>query len=206
MDNIKIIEFNDDNFIDNISESILKALFFLKNKSLLITNRNIGLGFIDSFADSLYTYNRGVVLIERLFKKDKCKQKGEQYSVISSEDKDIVDEFVKFSSNIPEISSLTPYEKDEYIKNIHQYESKISSITPKVKVLDVYKYDNLSLVELDLMTDEDLSTLSLIYSNFYCSIFPYLTWGSVQELSIAIKSIDCGDFIDLVLIPIKTDN
>lgn len=207
MDSVTITEFDKDkNIAENVSDSIFKALTFLKDKSLLITNRNTNLNFIDVFADSLYNYERGIVLLERFFKKDKCRQKGEQFKTITEEEKQLVQDFATFSINIPDSSTLTEKEQDEYTAKIQEFENKISDIHPRIQLLDSYKYDDLNLVELSLMPDEQLKMISDMYAGFSISLLSSLTWSSLAGMSFGVKTIEYDDNIDLILIPIKADN
>lgn len=206
MNDTKIYEIkSDEETLKNISKAIFEALIFLKNKNLLITNRSVNSFFINTFADSMYAYQKGIVLIERLFKKDKCKQKGEKYKTISEEEKNLIREFTDFSNKIPELNTLSELEKSVYSNKINEYDEKINNISPKLQTLDTFKFCELSLAELDLIDDETLKNISDIYSSFSISFLSALTWTMPTDINYGIKTMEYDDYIDLILIPIKIE-
>lgn len=207
MNNVEIYNLKEnDNAIDKLSEMTYKFFEKFKGKSLLVANRYVNLNFIDVFGDSLYNYERGIILLERFFKKDKCKQKGQKYKTITEDEKKLIDEFANFSINIPKVEVLSEEEKEKYTKKIKEYDENIQKIQPKMQVLDVYKYGDLVLAEIDLMTEENLKTLCDMYALFGINTLLVLTWSNTQNTTLCLKTIEYADYVDLILIPLKADS
>ena len=205
MDNdIKIINFDKNaNPVDKVSEMVIECFDKLKGMDLLVMDRKFNGNYLSVFAESLYTYEKGVVLLERFFKKDKCKQIGQEYKTFSDEDRKVLSEFNEFAHNIPSSVTTTEKEREEYYSKLSDFEKEIENIKPQSNVLDVYKYDNSNLILFDNFEDKDLKNMSDSYSSFGISILTTLTWGGIDGVAFGITTIDNDDYVDLIMIPIK---
>lgn len=200
---INIIEFDKRKSpITQLAEMIEEAFNIFKGADLLIVNRRVKGDFFDVIAESLYEYEKGVVLLERFFRKEKCKQKGMEFKEISQEDKDIIREFTKFSQSMPEISGLSDDEKDEYTDKLNDYTEKIKNIEPESATLNAFQYKNLSLAEFDLTDEDTLKVMSHLYAGFGLNFLTSMSWASLEDVGIALTTVEHKDYIDLLIIPI----
>jgi len=201
---LNIVKFEDnENPIDKISELIKQCFDSLKGQDLLITNRRISGDYFSTFADSLYAYEKGIVLLERFFKKDKCKWIGQEYKEFSEKDKELLKEFEEFAHNIPTSIDTTQEERTKYSDKLEGYQGRIKNIAPKIGIINDYMYDDIRLILLDDVEDEGLKNLSNSYSSFGIAMLTTLTWGNINGLSFGITTINYDDYVDLILIPIK---
>lgn len=200
---INIIEFDKRKSpVTQLAKMIEEAFKIFKGAELLIVNRKAKGDFFEVIAESLYEYEKGVVLIERFFRKKHCSQKGMEYKKISDSDKDIIKEFSEFSKQVPEVSTLSEEEKDDYTNKLNEYTEKIKNINPEVAILDTFQYKKFSLVEFDLIDDKTLEITSNLYAGFSINFLTAMSWASLEDVSIALTTVEHKDYIDLIIVPI----
>lgn len=204
---IQVTEFNnDESFLDQIARLVLDSMIKMKGGKFLIIDRQRKGDFFSVFSDALFDYDAGIVLIERFFRREKCKLKGEKVKTFSDEDKKIIAEFETFSSAIPKAATLSEEERAEYTNKVNLYLDKINTMKPDITVLDSYAYKKYILTEFDNIDDETLDKMSSLYGAFCTNFITALTWAPLQGLSIGITTIEYEDYIDMVLMPIKIEN
>lgn len=186
-----------------VADRIEEAFKIFKGADLLIVNRKVKGDFFEVMAESLYEYNKGVVLLERFYKKDKCKQKGMQVEQISQENKDLIREFTQFSHSIPKATTLTEEERNDYSAKIKDYTDKIQNIKPEKTILKTYQYKNFSLAEFDLIDEETLKVISNLYAGMGLNFLTSMSWATLEDVGIALTTVEHKDYIDLILIPVK---
>ena len=186
-----------------VADRIEEAFKIFKGADLLIVNRKVKGDFFEVMAESLYEYNKGVVLLERFYKKDKCKQKGMQVEQISQENKDLIREFTQFSHSIPKAATLTKEERNDYSAKIKDYTDKIQNIKPEKTILKTYQYKNFSLAEFDLIDEKTLKVMSNLYASMGLNFLTSMSWATLEDVGIALTTVEHKDYIDLILIPVK---
>lgn len=205
MDNkINIIEFDKRKSpVVQIAARIEEAFNIFKGADLLIVNRRMKGDFFEVMAESMYEYNKGVVLLERFFKKSKCMKKGMKMEELSEDSKDLIKEFTHFSQSLPKSATLTEEERNEYTSKIEDYTKRIKEIKPEEVILQAYQYKKMSLSEFDLIEQETLSVMSNLYAGLGLNLLMGLSWSSLEDVSIALTTVEYRDYIDLILIPVK---
>lgn len=188
--------------IEQVAERIEESFKVFKNSDLLIANRRLKGDFIEIMAESLFEYKKGVVLLERFFRKNKCKPKGMEIEQIAPEDKELITEFTQFSTSIPNAATLTEEEMNGYTEKINSYSEKINNIKPEKVILKTYRYDRFMLEEFDLIGDDVLKIMSTMYAGLGLNFLTATMWATLNNASLALTSIEHKDYIDLVLIPI----
>lgn len=204
---INIIEFDKRKSpVTQIAERILEAFNIFKGADLLIVNRRIKGDFIEVMAESLYEYQKGVVLLERFYKRDKCNPRGMQVEEISQENKDLLKEFTEFSRSIPSASTLTEEERNNYTSKIEEYSKRIEEIKPEKTILKSYQYKKFALAEFDLVEDETLQVMSNLYAGLGINFLTTMSWSSLEDVGVALTTVEHKDYIDLILIPVKQND
>lgn len=192
--------------VSQVAERIEEAFNIFKGADLLIVNRRANGDFIGVMGESLFEYQKGVVLLERFYKKDKCNQKGTEVEEISQENKDLIREFTQFSRNIPKAATLTEEERDKYTSKIEDYTHKINNIKTEKVILKTYQYKRKILTEFDLIEEETLKVLSNLYAGMGLNFLMTMSWSSLEEVGIALTTVEHPDYIDLILIPVKQND
>lgn len=195
----------------NISERLAEQIENLFKKyeednlldELLVVDRTLDTSFFEIYSDSTFHYQKGVVLVERFFKKDKCKKKGFKYKSFKDEDKELIKEFEIFSKSIPNVENLSEEEISKYNLTINEYRDKIRDLKPDITVLKTYEYSDYKLKELKLIDEVQRHIISKLYSEFAIVTFSSLMWSALDEIDILIKTIEYDDYIDLIVFPIK---
>lgn len=200
---VNIIELDESKaLIDQVAERIEESFKIFKGADLLIINRRLKGDFIEVMAESLYEYKKGVILLERFFRKNSCKPKGVEVEQISHDDKNLIRKFTEFSTSMPSAATLTEEEMKEYTDKLNDFTEKISNIRPEKTILKTYRYKNLMLDEFDSVEDDVLKIMSNMYAGMGLNFLAATTWASLQNTSIALTTIEHKDYIDLVIIPI----
>lgn len=189
--------------IKNISGEILKVFEKFLNEDLLVVNRSLDASYFNLFADSMFHYQTGVVLVERFFKKNKCRKKGTTHKSYKQKDIDLMNEFRKFTEDIPDVKDLSEEEVNKINIKINEYKSKISVIEADVSLLKTYQYDEYKLMEIHLLDKAYLQGISLLYAEFATVILSTSMWNSLKDIEIIVKTIEYDDYIDLIVFPVK---
>lgn len=199
-----IINYNE-NFLENL-QGIIKNSFMLlkgdKNKYAII-QRNQTNKFIPIFGDAIFAYNKGMVLIERFYRVEKCSDEESKIKTLKEEDISLIKEFNAFSQNIPSSAHTTEEEKKEYEDKIKDYQDKISKIKPEIRVINKLHYGNTPLCELDDLSEEQIDNLSSMYSALCVAYTSSMSWNAMNKLSFIVISIDEKDYSDLLLVPVR---
>lgn len=204
---INILEFDKRKSpVSQVAERIREAFNIFRGADLLIVNRRVNGDFIGVMGESLFEYKKGVVLLERFYKKDKCKQKGTEVEEISQENKDLIREFTQFSKNIPKAATLTEEERDGYTSKIEDYTQKINNIKTEKVILKTYQYKRKILTEFDSIEEKTLEVLSNLYAGMGLNFLMTMSWSSLEEVSIALTTVEHPDYVDLILIPVKQND
>lgn len=204
---LNIIEFDKRKSpVVQVASRIREAFNIFKGADLLIVNRKIKGDFFEIMADSLYEYRKGVVLLERFYKKDKCNPKGMQVEGLSEENKNLVKEFTEFSSSIPEVATLSEEDREFYTNKVNEYTSKIRDIKPEKTILKTYQYKKFDLAEFDLLEDSVLESMSNLYAGLGLNFLTAMSWASLEDVSIALTTVEQKDYVDLVLVPVKIND
>lgn len=201
----KIITSAENNPAEKIAEVIKKGFKLFEKENFLIVSRGSGDSYFKILRDSLFDYVEGVVLLERFFKKDKCTQKGEKYKTLSEKDKKTIRDFEELATNIPSASELNNEEIKKYTDKINEYNEKMFEIKPELRVYDTFKYQDINLVEFDLIPDEEKEIMCSMYADYALTFLSFITWSPVTESSYMITTIEYSDYVDLILMPIKKE-
>lgn len=204
---VNIIEFDKRKSpVTQIADRIEEAFKLFKNAELLIINRSVNGDFVEVMGESLFEYQKGVVLLERFYKKSKCRQKGIEVKEISEDNKKIIREFTELSKTIPDTHTLTEEEKEEYTKKVEYYAEKVKNIKPERTILKTHRYKNYTLAEFDLIDEEALKVMSNLYAGLGVNFLTSMSWSSLSTVSIALTTVEHNDYIDLILIPVKQND
>ncbi len=181
-------------------EDILRA--FMKEDKYALIDRVQTRGFMDVFRDSMYNYDMGHILVERVFKKDKCKTEKMEYMVPSDEDLAKVDELSKIFEEL----------KTEGIEGFSERQKKIEELTERishpVKVLKefdvrIFQNGNFKYVLFDLNELSFSSTVkpvSRIYSDFALTASRFFNFPSINEKTdVDIITIETPDYTDILV-------
>lgn len=202
---ISILELtNEDDFLKQLKELVLKSLKQMKGNELLIINRQLKGGFYSIFRDAFYDYQKGVILLERFFKKQKCSKKEEGVKTFSEKDKALLQEFNEFSKSIPNVVDLTLEEREEYTEKINKYLVEINQMSPEILTYDYFSYKSNLLMEFDDIEDEVLENISGLLTGMSTYLMSALTWISLSSTAVGITTIEYADYVDMVLMPILT--
>lgn len=189
-----------------ISETLKTAVNKFSEDGFLIANRKGGT-FFNTFANSMFEYNSGVLMLERFYKKEKCSKENKMCKTFSDEDKKLMKEFSEFTKSIPTASELSKNEREKYTDRIGDYRIKISAIKEDVAVIETYMYKNILLLELsDLEKSEMIEGLIGTYTAFCFSFFSAMSWSNLEDVSVAISVIENEDYIDLIIFPIRKED
>lgn len=203
---VNVTELKDgDNLFDQISKLILDSMNKMIGGEFLVVDRQIKGDFFSIFSDSLFDYDAGIILLERFFKRDKCKLKGEKVKTFTDDDKKIISEFELFSNSIPKAAVLTESERQGYTDKINEYLSKIKEMTPDIRTIESYSYKRYALAEFENIDKDTLEKMSQIYAAFCINMISALTWSSLQSVSIGVTTIEYDDYIDMILTPIRME-
>lgn len=197
---------NEDSFVKNLSESIKEVMLELKEKDFFVTQRNAGTWFIQIFGDAIFTYDFGILLVERFYKGSKCNKKGKKVKTISDDDKKNIIEFTKLAKDIPNSSELSEEEQEKYLNTIKEYQDILKNVKPEIKVLEKHHYKDIPLASLSELTNEEIDIICESNASFACSFLMNMSWGSIfMQCGLILSTVESNDYIDLILIPTKVE-
>lgn len=194
---------NKNKILDLLAIEISKVFEKFSKEDLLIINRGLDSSFFSVFSESLFHYKSGVILVERFYKKNKCKSKGIKHKTYKEADKKLMSDFQKFSNSLPNSHELSEEELEKYNKELSDFKKKVSDIEPELKVLNSYQYGDSKLIEFNSIDEGYREEISLMYSNFALNILSVSTWSSLSDVEIIVKTIEDDDYVDLIVFPVK---
>ena len=184
------------NLIENLPLAICDA--FSTFNDFLIIDRNVKGDFLNIFSDSLFTYNRGIILIERFFHKDHCNKKTINYTDFSEADMKLFNDFSEFAKTASEDGS------SDAKKEMDNLYSKIKDVKKNAtKAIEVYCKKDLILVPVNTLDSDKINSLSNLYSYFIISFLQATTWNAMSKTSLCLTCVDHSEYIDLIAIPVK---
>lgn len=195
---------NEDVLVTNLT-ACYKSIIHDTKEEYCLFNRGMTTAFMDCFADALFTYIKGTVLVARFIKKSKCKSSVVDQKIYSDKDCDFIKEFKDFSENIPDVSTLTDNQKDEYTKKVNEYCEKVNQIKPEIKPVDILTFDNKILVPSEKIDDEFVEALAKQHSIFIRTYYDFLCWGVIGNAQLGLMKVDHNDFIDVIALPVFPD-
>lgn len=190
---------------NKLKESIKKVLLEHKNGEYLVIDRGMAGNFYHIFADALYDYERGIILIERLFFEYNATPISVKYKTLSKEN---LEKAKSIRSKLREVLVKDISSSDgemERQKEIDELSAQCKDITPEIATIEMYKYKNMPLNKLSLYKEEDIDVLSEIYASFAISATMFLGMQDLSQYEVNVSTIKHTDYIDLILVPIKKE-
>lgn len=194
--------------VEEFLEKVLAKYREYKEKDLLVIDRSSSVSFVDAYADSLYAYKRGFFLLDRFYKRDKCNVIESERPFFSDDDVKLMNEFIEFTKNMPDSSSISEEEANEYTNKIKDYEIKIQSIkADSIKKVSIWHYNNIPLMELSSASEPVIDFMAKTNVNLFLSMITACSWfQELDTMPIGILGIEHEDYIDVVacLVPTQT--
>lgn len=203
-EDIKVVSFEDgESPILALSSVIQSAFEVFSGKNMYIINRKAERGYYFVFAEALFDYEAGVLLLERFYKKEKCAPSGTKIKTFSEDDRQLMIDFHKFSEEIPDVASIDEDEKLQISVRLKEFQDKVKQIKPDITVLDTYRYKDYLLVSFDDTEDTTKEVMANMYADFGITMLSTLAWAALKDVSFMVSTIEFDDYVDLILIPIK---
>lgn len=190
-------------FLKQVSNLILDGLHRMKDGDFLVIDRQRKGDFFSVFSDALFDYDNGIIIVERFFKREKCKNRGDRVKTFSESDKELLLQFQTFSNSIPKSSILSEQEKKEYEDKINEFVTEISKMKPDITAINAFAYKNYILSEFNNIDDDTLEKMSTLYAALCVNMLTALTWRTITDVSVGVTTIDRDDYIDMVFMPIS---
>lgn len=196
----------DTDFNHDLRESIKAALISFRGRNNLTINRQLSNSFVHIFADSLYDYEKGVILLDRFYRESACQKIGVPIKDFSSEDKELIKDVKDELQSLLKGHVLGTGDKEGRQLRITELEDKLKGIIPSDTLLDAYVYDGLPLSKFDLYEDSQMDVLADVYAAFAVNTLLFMSFGTASYMDYMISSIDGDDYTDLIIVPIKKES
>lgn len=194
-----------DKYLDELGKLIYSGLCELRGGNFYVSKRDMSFNFLHIFADSLYEYNKGILLLERFFKADKCEDSFKKIKYFNEEDIKKISDFKDFTSNIPNVTDLTEQEIEEVNLKINNYKNEMEGIKANYEIASIKKYESSELVEFDSIDDDTLKIISENLVIFVAGVLSGVSFTNIENLKLGISSVDHEDYIDVIIYNIKEE-
>lgn len=179
------------------------------NPELKTIIRDAGNGFYSVFKDSLFEYNDGIILLERLYKPTSVKYDSYSQSYLDEDDKALIRQLEEESLNTPSTSELTPEESDKKLKSIEELCKKVSNIKPKYKDSTI-EYIETALAKIYLkslgsLSDNEIASRAVLSASLALTMYQSLFLVNEFEEGMSVLGIDQGEYLDIVVLPYSSE-
>lgn len=194
---------------DKLADEIRAKLTELRTSDLRIVKKEDSGCFIRVFKDSLFEYNDGIILLERLYKPNCLNKKSVRYAYLEDKDKEALAELEKVSSSMPSISELSKEESSEYIDTVNDLCAKVSGIETKYGDLDLEYYDAsfgiVPVKSMTTLTDEEIAGRAVLSASFALSMYQSIFLEDTFVDGISILGIEQNEYLDIVVVPYSNE-
>lgn len=198
---------NMEQFGSKLGDSIKNVLEQYKEKDYLVANRQLVGSFYHIFADAIYNYETGIVIVERFFPMEKAEPVDAKYQTLNKENLERA-KLIKAelrSILATDISGVDEQGKEKLQQRINELSEECKEVLPDAAGIKMYKHKNVPLNRIALYSEGELSTLSQIYASFVMSATMFLGMQNPMDYELMVSTIDYDDYTDLIVIPIKKE-
>lgn len=180
-----------------------------KEGNLLTVLKETG-AFNTIFRDSLFEYSQGVLLIDRMYKKDFCIKEEVTSSVFNKKDEKTLKDFISLTSSIPSVKEMSEKQSEFFTDKVNEMCEKVKNISPKKATVDryFYKHDQLTKIPLKSVKElskEEIEIRAVLSASFIISYFRQMFFDDDFLNGLSIAGIDQEEYLDIVMIPVSNE-
>lgn len=176
-----------------------------KNPGLRVIRREYGTSYYKVFKDSLYEYNDGIILLERLYKENMVKYDMFEQAYMDDNDKELIQKLEDISKEVPEADKVSGEEGEKYLKEVQELCKDVSNIEVKYKDVSFEYIDSvltkIAVKSIASLNDEEISARAALSSSLALTMYQSLFLADEFNQGLSVLGIDQGDYIDMVLVP-----
>lgn len=192
---------------EKIANEIISRLNEYKEKypNLRIIRREYGTSYYKVFKDSLYEYNDGIILLERLYKENLVKYNMYEQAYMDDSDKELIQKLEDISKEVPEANKVSGEDGEKYLKEVQDLCKDVSNIKVKYKDISFEYIDSviskIAVKSIASLTDEEISARAALSTSLALIMYQSLFLADEFNEGLSVLGVDQGDYVDMVLIP-----
>lgn len=196
---------------EKITDEIVNKLreYIEKDPGLRIIRREYGVGYYKVFKDSLYEYNDGIILLERLYKEKMVKYDMFEQAYMDDSDKELIQRLEEISKEVPDADAVSGEEGEKHLQEVQDLCKDISNIKVKYRDASFEYIDSvlckIAVKSISSLTDEEISARAVLSSSLALTMYQSLFLADEFEQGLSILGIDQGEYIDMVLVPYSSE-
>lgn len=194
-------------FGNKLGDSIRKILEQYREKDYLVVNRQMIGSFYHIFADAIYNYETGIIIVERFFPIQNAEPINARYRTLNKQDAEKAKKIKEELRSIlaTDILGVDEEGKAKLQERINELSEESKNIVPDASALKMYKYKNLPLNRMALYNEGEIASLSQVYASFVMSATMFLGMQNPMDYELMVSTMDYDDYTDLIVIPIKKE-
>lgn len=192
---------------EKIANEIISRLNEYKEKypNLRIIRREYGTSYYKVFKDSLYEYNDGIILLERLYKENLVKYNMYEQAYMDDSDKELIQKLEDISKEVPEVNKVSGEDGEKYLKEVQDLCKDVSNIKVKYKDISFEYIDSviskIAVKSIASLTDEEISARAALSTSLALIMYQSLFLADEFNEGLSVLGVDQGDYVDMVLMP-----
>lgn len=196
---------------EKITDEIRNKLHDYKEKdlNLRVIRREYGASYYKVFKDSLFEYNDGIILLERLYKEKTVKYDMFEQAYMDDSDKELIKRLEEISKEVPSADKVSGEEGEKHLKEVQDLCETISNIEVKYKDVAFEYIDSaiakIAVKPLSSLTDEEISARAILSSSLALTMYQSLFLADEFNQGLSILGIDQEEYIDMVLVPYSNE-